>query len=401
MNAAWQMVHLSEIAVPVSRPVTVTAGVQYRTIGVKWWGEGAYERQTIDGSETAAQTLFLVHKDDLIINKIWVRHGSTAIASDAVDGCAASNEFPTFELDRARVLPRWLHWLTKTKPFWKECDKLSRGTSGKNRIKPELFLTIEVPLPPLEEQQRIVQRVEELSVKIEEARKLRRQSVEEAKLLMGSVLQGLLEDIPRSNWVPLSRFIQEIENGLSPACENRPASDDEWGVVKVGAVSFGVFNPWQNKALPSSLSPLSCYEIHSGDFLMSRANTTELVGACALVEKTRTKLMLSDKIFRFIFRKDSPLERRYLNYVLKSPALRSQIEKKATGTSPTMKNISKEKVLGLLLPPHSIFDQQCIVAQLDNAQSRVQSLNSLQAETTEELNALLPSVLDKAFKGEL
>ena len=136
----WQMVPLSQVAKPIARAIQVEAGKDYRTIGVKWWGEGAYERQTIDGSGTAAQTLSLVYEGDLIINKIWVRHGSIAIATKAVDGCAASNEFPTFELDRNQVEPRWIHWLTKTKWFWVQCDALSMGTSGKNRIKPERFL---------------------------------------------------------------------------------------------------------------------------------------------------------------------------------------------------------------------------------------------------------------------
>jgi hypothetical protein len=135
---------LSEIARLVTRPTKVVAGTKYRTIGVKWWGEGAYERETIDGAETAAKTLSIVREGDLIINKIWVRHGSTAVATSAVDGCAASGEFPTFELDAAKVLGRWIHWQTKTRAFWKKCSDLSRGTSGKNRIKPELFLTIQI-----------------------------------------------------------------------------------------------------------------------------------------------------------------------------------------------------------------------------------------------------------------
>ena len=140
-----------------------------------------------DRNGTAAKSLSIVQNGDLIINKIWVRHGSTAIASSAVAGCAASGEFPTFELDRSRVLTRWLHWQTQTSGFWAKCDALSRGTSGKNRIKPELFLTISVPLPSLEEQRRIVARIEELAAKIEEARGLRHQAVEHLERLMASM----------------------------------------------------------------------------------------------------------------------------------------------------------------------------------------------------------------------
>jgi len=173
MSTALPEVALADIAKPISRTVEVIPGQSYRTIGVKWWGEGAYERETIDGSRTAAKTLSLVRQGDLIINKIWVRHGSTAIASADVDGCAASGEFPTFSLDENRVAHRWLHWQTKTRDFWTKCDELSRGTSGKNRITPELFLTIRVPLPPLMEQRRILARIDELATQIREARTLR------------------------------------------------------------------------------------------------------------------------------------------------------------------------------------------------------------------------------------
>ena len=169
----------------------------------------------------------------------------------------------------------------------------------------------------------------------------------------------------------------------------------------MGAVSFGYFDERQNKALPVDLQPDIRFEVRSGDFLMSRANTTELVGACAIVEQTRHRLLLCDKIFRFHFRKDVKIEPRWLDHALKAPALREQIEKKASGTSSTMKNISKEKVFDLLLPAHLYTEQSRIVAELDHANSHLQHLNKLQYETAVELDALVPSILDKAFAGEL
>ena len=184
VKAKVKLVALSEIARLVTRPTKVVAGTNYRTIGVKWWGEGAYERETIDGSETAAKTLSIVREGDLIINKIWVRHGSTAVAASAVDGCAASGEFPTFELDAEKVLGRWIHWQTKTRLFWKKCSDLSRGTSGKNRIKPELFLTIKIPLPELEDQKRIVAILE----KLHEAKRLHMEINAEMDALLPSIL---------------------------------------------------------------------------------------------------------------------------------------------------------------------------------------------------------------------
>jgi restriction endonuclease S subunit len=260
----------------------------------------------------------------------------------------------------------------------------------------------EPPLPAqLSEQRRIVAWIEELAARIEEARGLRRQAVEEADALVQAARRKLIGAAPLPDWVPLNFYVRRIENGWSPSCENRPATGGEWGVLKVGSVSFGVYDPFENKALPTTLKPKPEYEVLSGDFLMSRANTKELVGACTLVDQTRSRLMLSDKIFRFVFTKESPSERRYLDHVLKSPALRLQIERAATGTSPTMKNISKEKVLNLLLPQHDVADQRRIVAYLDDLQAKADSLKRMQADTAAELDALLPSVLDRAFKGKL
>jgi type I restriction enzyme, S subunit len=61
-----------------------------------------------------------------------VRHGSTAIAGKEVDGCAASGEFQTFDLNRERVVPEWIHWQTKARGFWSKCDALSRGSACKS-----------------------------------------------------------------------------------------------------------------------------------------------------------------------------------------------------------------------------------------------------------------------------
>jgi type I restriction enzyme, S subunit len=172
-------------------------------------------------------------------------------------------------------------------------------------------------------------------------------------------------------------------------------------VLKVGAISFGAFDDSENKAVPLGLQFDSRYEVRSGDFLMSRANTTELCGACAIVSNTRPRLLLSDKTFRFHFQRNAEIIPQWLDHAMKSPALRDQIERGASGTSPTMKNISKDKVLRLLLPPHALPEQRHIVAYLDDVRTKLEATKKLQADTAAELDALMPSILSKAFRGEL
>src|SRR3989442_9539505 len=126
---------LNEILEPVERPEMPVPGQEYRQVGVRLWGGGAYEREVLDGSQTKYKTLSRVEADDIIVNKIWARNGSIAVVAKNLEGCYVSGEFPTFTPIRDALEPRWFHWLTKTKPFWSQCDEKSRGTSGKNRIK--------------------------------------------------------------------------------------------------------------------------------------------------------------------------------------------------------------------------------------------------------------------------
>src|SRR5206468_2056162 len=190
----WQTRQLGEVVERASRAETPLPGKPYRQLGVKLWGEGAYERETIDGSQTKYAELYRAESGDIVVNKIWARNGSVAVVQESESGCYGSSEFPMFAPLRDELDPRWIHWLTKTPAFWSQCDEKSRGTSGKNRIRPEQFLRVEIPLPPLAEQQRLVARIEELAGKIKEARALRNQAAEQAEASIVSIRRSLIGD---------------------------------------------------------------------------------------------------------------------------------------------------------------------------------------------------------------
>ncbi|MBU4222280.1 MAG: restriction endonuclease subunit S [Euryarchaeota archaeon] len=213
------MVALGEVVLPVERAEAPAAGTTYRQVGVKLWGVGAYERESMDGSQTRYKTLSRVEADDIIVNKIWARNGSVAVVPKNLAGCYVSSEFPTFVPIREKLDPRWFHWLTKTKDFWEKCDEKSQGTSGKNRIRPERFLEIEIPLPPLAEQRRIVARIEELAAKIEEARGLRKKAREEAEAFWESSLITTFNELSKACPKKTFRDFCDVVRGGSP----RPA----------------------------------------------------------------------------------------------------------------------------------------------------------------------------------
>lgn len=174
--------------------------------------------------------------------------------------------------------------------------------------------------------------------------------------------------------VSLSDVIADLQNGWSPKCLKRSAEAEEWGVLKVGAVSFGWFDETQNKALPSNLKPRKQYEVRAGDLVVSRANISQYVGACAFVEDVRPKLMLCDKLFRVVWQDVSPILPKYLDEVLKIPHLRWQIENNLTGASPTMKNISKPALMALQFPLPPFKVQKEIIAEINSKRKEINSL---------------------------
>lgn len=401
MSKALPEVPIAEIAKPISRTVEVIPGQRYRTIGVKWWGGGAYERQTIDGSGTAAKTLSLVRQDDLIINKIWVRHGSTAIAGADVAGCAASGEFPTFTLDKTRVEPRWLHWQTKTRRFWAKCDALSQGTSGKNRIKPELFLTIQVPLPPLAEQRRVVARIEELATQIHEARTLRHQAAEEADALVIARVSALFDD--DGCWKRVADAVSNRKGAVRSGPFGSQLLHEEF--IQSGVVAIGTRDVQTNRfklrggwfVSPEKFEQFRRYQVFSGDVLCTIVGAS--IGRFCVVPEN-VPLAFTTKHIQALTLDAAKAEPQFASLMLNfhrrcRESLFSQVE----GSAQPSLNAGKILATALPLPPLTM--QRRIVEELETVQAEVDSLKRLQAETATELDALLPSILDRAFKGEL
>ena len=177
-------------------------------------------------------------------------------------------------------------------------------------------------------------------------------------------------------WVRMGAVVNESEAGWSPTCIGSPRRQGLWGVLKVSAVSWGEFDATANKELPSDLVPRPEYEVRDGDFLLSRANTAELVARSVVVEQAEPKLMLSDKIIRLAV--SSQMNRSFLNMANNASYAREHYAVNASGTSSSMKNVSREVVLALPVPLPPLAEQSRIV-------TRVTALRRLCADLRQRL----------------
>ena len=398
-NQHWPLVSLSDVVSPVQRPITVTPGQSYRTLGVKLWGEGAYERQTIHGGQTVASTLNEVHKDDLIINKIWVRHGSVAVVNAEVAGCCGSNEFPTFEFRRNLIHPRWMHWYSKSRDLWKKCDLLSQGTSGKNRIRPEKFMTIVVPLPPLKKQQRIVGRIDKLFDRVQEAITLRKLCIRESDLLVPSYCNELfLSRLKgKSDTVSLGE-ISEICSGVTLG-RVITGSTIDLPYLRVANVQDGYLDLSCVKQVSVRADEHKKWQLASDDLLLTEGGDWDKLGRGTIWKNEIPNCIHQNHIFRVRITNPN-FDPEYVQALTSSPYGKLYFQSASKKTT-NLASINQRQLKAFPVFNISLIEQRRIVSKLHDLREKTRRLSGFSNQATNELNALLPSILDSAFKGAL
>jgi len=176
------------------------------------------------------------------------------------------------------------------------------------------------------------------------------------------------------SWIRLGSISLTSDSGWSPQCLPESREGNEWGVLKVSAVSWGVFKPEENKALPPGMEARPDCEVRPGDFLMSRANTEELVARSVVVDKTPPRLMMSDKIVRFTF--PDEVDRAFINLANTSETSRAYYARNASGTSSSMKNIGREVICNLPISLPPLAEQRRIVAKVGELMTLVDALET-------------------------
>jgi type I restriction enzyme S subunit len=198
-------------------------------------------------------------------------------------------------------------------------------------------------------------------------------------------------------WTRLGGVVTESKAGWSPSCESHPRNGNEWGVLKVSAVSWGNFDPEANKALPSNLEARAELQVMAGDFLVSRANTAELVARSVFVERCPPHLMLSDKIVRL--RLSTLSEGRYINLTNSCLNARDYYARVAGGTSASMKNVSREQILSLVIPIPPLPEQHRIVAKVDELMALCDSLKADLAVSRARQARLATTLIESALQA--
>ena len=356
----------------------------------------------------------LVCKGDFAINSRSDRRGSCGIS--AYDGSVSL--INTILQPRDEMNPQYYDWLFHSPMFSDEFYKWGHG------IVDDLWTTnwqdmkrIAIPEPPLEEQQRIADYLSEQCAEIGAVIERTKATIEEYRKLKQAIItnavtkgiRGVRNMAPTGNvrWgdIPeewefrrVKTCVTEVKSGLSAVTEDDSAEESGFYVLRTSAVSTGIFIPCEVKAvLTSAVDRLIC-PVEKDTLVVSRMNTSAMVGACAYVAEDCPNTFLPDKLWRI--RIASGEYAKYLWYAINSVPARSWFSELATGTSASMQNITITDFTSnyIAIPPKE--EQIEIVEYLNKKCGDIDALIEKKTALLAELEAYKKAVIFEYVTGK-
>jgi type I restriction enzyme S subunit len=255
----------------------------------------------------------------------------------------------------------------------------------------------------LDEQRRIVARIEALAVRVAEARSLRREAADEAEILIASQTTVLFERLAHFPKIPLGELGENESNPIQTGPFGSQLLTTEFVDEGIPVLNVGNVQPEDLKlskldhVTPEKAATLARYSLQENDLLFARTGAT--LGKVCLLPKGCDGWLMTGHLFRVRF-DTSRCDPRYAFAALRgAESVRIQIFGQIRGATRPGFNTTLLSQVEIPVPP--LDEQRRLVVYLDRLQAQVSALRGLQGESARELAALLPSVLDKAFKGEL
>jgi len=192
-------------------------------------------------------------------------------------------------------------------------------------------------------------------------------------------------ELPKGwEWVNLASLITLMDAGWSPACPPEASpNNDTWGVLKTTAVQNMEYREYENKTLSEAKEPKPQYEVKVGDILITRAGPKNRVGVSCLVQETRPKLMISDKIIRFHLL-EVGMSERFISLCLNAGVTAAFLESAKSGMAESQMNISQDKLKAAPIPLAPIKEQHSIITKVDELMALCDQLKArlIDAQTT-------------------
>ncbi len=169
-SKAYPMMRIGDFLKRNKTAVAIQDGVKYKRVTIKVRNGGVVLRDEVMGENIGTKKQFLVSEGQFILSKIDARNGAMGIIPAKLDGAVVTQDFLPYDIDTTKVNPQYFVLVCTTKQFIAFCQSCSSGTTNRQRVDEAQFLNIKVPVPSLDEQNKLVKAYNDimLFIKMEE-----------------------------------------------------------------------------------------------------------------------------------------------------------------------------------------------------------------------------------------
>ena len=378
MKKTWANVQLGEVLIRRKRQVVVDDVEHYKRVTIRLNNGGVALRDCELGERIGTKTQFRVKEGDFIISKIDARNGAFGVVPLACDDAIITGNFWTFEVNKALSSSRYLYWLSRSPLFLEFSITASEGTTNRRYLQEQAFYRLQISLPSLAEQQRIVDHLDAIESRLTHAQKLRKAQEVEILAALRSAFHKLEA---KADWIEMSE--------VAPLVRREVDIDPEESYPELGIRSFGR-GTFHKAAVLGMDTTKRLFEIHAGDLMFSNVFAWE--GAIAVAQPEDHGRLGSHRFISCVCDRDRVLPD-YLQFYFLTPDGLEKIGKASPGGAGRNRTLGIEKLADIKVPILPLATQLEFKKLLD-LQNRVRAEAALSSQRT---SSLLPSLLDRIF----
>jgi type I restriction enzyme S subunit len=378
MKQAWPLVRLGDVLLRHKDGLDIEEDEGYTRLTIRMNGQGVGVRDKVCGREIGTKRQFRVKAGQFLLSKIDARNGAFGLVPNDCDEAIVTGNFWAFDISSDRVVPRFIDLLTKTTLFVDYSIKASSGTTNRLYLQEEKFVEQKIELPPIEEQIKIVARIDTVQKQLDAAEKLRRSVTDE----MNALCRSLVVSDPSTKHIAAAQLVQQrpMDVNVEP--------DVSYQFAGVYSFGRGVFKGGVKTSTEFAYPKLS--RIKAGDFIYPKLMAWE--GALGVVPDECNGCVVSPEFPVFEIDKAKVLPD-VLDVYFRDPNTWGSLQGGSTGTNVRRRRLNPTDFLKLKIPVPSMATQRKLAA-IRLHQSQIQSI-STEAQSGVVLAALLNKLLSQ------
>ena len=276
MNEVYPLVPLGEFLTQYKEYIEIPESKIYPKLSVKLYGKGVVLDEPADGTFLKMKKHQIAKSGQVILSEIWGKKGAIGFVPPQGDGALCTSHFFLFDVNYKKLEPKYLQLIFSANFLEEQLNIEAKGTTGYAAVRPKYLLAAKIPLPPLEEQRRIVARIEELVGKIEEVRSLRQKALEETEALIGAEEIEIWTDESLQN----APTLQDVTTYLSRGRQSKQGESKHY-LIKTQHVQMGKYVKPQITLSPEIAAKVSPEAIAKHDDILIACSAAGCLGRVA------------------------------------------------------------------------------------------------------------------------